>query len=156
MIIQAGWLKVLNIFIINLNFLHLWMFCLKFDWYWPSGSGDEKFININLFSPFHYHSLLEMNMTLHLHKLEFPIPYDALCQVWLKLEEWFYRGFRFLNIVDAFLVCHNYLLLERDKALQLKKLEFLYLRMCCAKFGWNWPSGSWEYLKNVFLLFSTL
>ena len=31
------------------------------------------------------------------------------------------------------------------------KLWFNHTRMICAKFGWNWPSGSWEY--NAVLLF---
>ena len=63
-----------------------------------------------------------MGMTLHLHKLEFPLPYDALCQVWLKLDKWLYRGW-FLNIVDAFLVCQNYLHLEKDKAFNWRNLN---------------------------------
>ena len=46
MIIQAGWLKVINILIIYLNSLHQWMYCFKFDWYWPSGSSKEDSINI--------------------------------------------------------------------------------------------------------------
>ena len=28
-------------------------------------------------------------------------------------------------------------------------LNLLYQRMLCAKFGWNWPSGSWEKDENV-------
>ena len=28
-------------------------------------------------------------------------------------------------------------------------LNPLYSRMLCAKFGWNWPSGSWEEVENV-------
>ena len=27
-------------------------------------------------------------------------------------------------------------------------LNSLKLRMLCAKFGWNWPSGSWEEVEN--------
>ena len=30
-------------------------------------------------------------MVLHLSKLESPLPRDALCQVWLKLTQWFWR-----------------------------------------------------------------
>ena len=30
-------------------------------------------------------------LVLHLNKLEFPLPKDAFCQVWLKLAQWFSR-----------------------------------------------------------------
>ena len=86
MIIQAGWLKVLNIFIINLNFLHPWMFCLKFDSYWPSRSG-QKFYKHQFIFAISLSFPLGNEHDPSFDKLEFPIPYDALCQVWLKLEE---------------------------------------------------------------------
>ena len=30
-------------------------------------------------------------LVLHLNKLEFPSPQDALCQDWLNLAQWFWR-----------------------------------------------------------------
>ena len=54
---------------------------------------------------------------------------DALCQVWLVLE--------------------NYLPLEKDVALHLNKLDPLHQRMLCVKFSWNWLSGSGEEDENV-------
>ena len=36
-------------------------------------------------------SPLEKGVALHLNKLESPTPKDALCQVWLKLAQWFWR-----------------------------------------------------------------
>ena len=33
-----------------------------------------------------------------LNKLEYPSPYDALCQVWLKLIQWFWRIFKILSM----------------------------------------------------------
>jgi hypothetical protein len=36
-------------------------------------------------------SPLEMGYPLHLNKLESPSPKDDLCQVWLKLAQWFYN-----------------------------------------------------------------
>ena len=36
-------------------------------------------------------SPLEKGVALHLNKLESPPPKDALCQVWLKLVQWFWR-----------------------------------------------------------------
>ena len=61
-------------------------------------------------------------MVLSLNKLESPLPKDALCQVRLKLVQWFLRR-RFLILVHVFLLFHNYLALEKGKALHLNKLE---------------------------------
>jgi hypothetical protein len=60
---------------------------------------------------------------LHLNKLESPPPKDDLCQVWLKLAQWFWRR-RFLNDPNQFLHFCNYLPFEEDLALYLNKLEF--------------------------------
>ena len=38
--------------------------------------------------------LLEKGGALHLKKLEFPSPKDAVCQFWLKLVQWFLRRLR--------------------------------------------------------------
>ena len=62
-------------------------------------------------------------MTLHLNKLEFPSSKDCLCQVWLKLVQWFWRG-RFLNFVNVFSPFRNYLPLEKGLIHHLNKLEF--------------------------------
>ena len=68
------------------------MLCAKFGWNWPSSSGGEDFFNfVNVFSLFRNYLPLEKGRALHLNKLEFPLPKDALCQVWLKLAQWFWR-----------------------------------------------------------------
>ena len=54
---------------------------------------------------------------------EFPSPKNALCQVWLKLAQWFWR--RFQNFVNVFSLFRNYLHLWKGVALHLKKLESL-------------------------------
>mgnify|MGYP003685852939 CR=1 FL=1 len=62
-------------------------------------------------------------MVLHLNKLESPSPKDALCQVRLKLAQWFWRR-RFLNFVNVFFsLFHNYLPLEKGGGLHLNKLD---------------------------------
>ena len=48
---------------------------------------------------------------------------DALCQVWLKLTQWFCRR-RFFDSVNVFLLFRNYPPLEKGVALHLNKLEF--------------------------------
>ena len=58
-----------------------------------TGSLEEDFSNFNIiFSLFHYYLPLEKAMVLYLNKLESPSPKDFLCQVWLKLAQWFLRG----------------------------------------------------------------
>ena len=54
---------------------------------------------------------MEKGGALHLKELESPPPKDALCQVWVKLAQWFWRR-RFLNFLNVFSLFHNYLPLE--------------------------------------------
>ena len=97
------------------------MLCAKFVWL--SGSG-KRFLNfVNVFSLFCNYLPLEKDWTLLLNKLESPSPKDALCQVWLKLAQWFWT-ISFLNFVNVFSLFHNYLPLEMGGALNLNKLEF--------------------------------
>ena len=79
----------------NLSPHHPSSLCAKIGWNWPSGSGEEIFLNfVNVFSLFHKHLPLEISGVLHLNKLEFPLPKDALCHVWLKLGQWFWWRIR--------------------------------------------------------------
>ena len=88
------------------------------QWFWRRG-----FLNfINVFSPFPNYLPLEKGRALLLNKLESPSPKDNLCQVWLKLAQWFWRR-RFLNFVNVFSQHPNYLPLEKGMALHLNKLE---------------------------------
>ena len=79
------------------------------QWFWR-----RRFLNsINVFSLFRNYLPLERGGTIHLKKLEFPSPKDALCQVWFKLAQWFWR--RFLNFVNVFSLFRNYVPLEKGK-----------------------------------------
>ena len=71
------------------------------------------FGQMNVFSPFRNYLPLEKSEALHLKKLDFPSPKDALCQVSLKLAKWFWRR-RFLNFDNVFSLFHNYLYVEMD------------------------------------------
>jgi hypothetical protein len=82
----------------NLNSLHQMIICAKFDWIWPAGSKEEDFFfnfqcifTLLLLSP-----LGERLSPSFEKKLEYPWPKDNLCQVWLKLVQWFCRR-RFSN-----------------------------------------------------------
>ena len=106
--------RILNIFKIILLFryyiplekgvvLHLnkltWIHSTQ-KWFVPSlveigqlsDFGEDFWKNIfNNISYFCYYLPLELGVALHLNKLESPLPSDALCQVWLKLAQWFWK-----------------------------------------------------------------
>ena len=80
--------------------IHPRIISAKFDWNWPRAS-EEYFLksSIYVFTLFRDYLPLEKGGALHLNKFESPSPKDALCQVWLKLAQWFRR--RFLNFVNV-------------------------------------------------------
>ena len=59
---------------------------------------------------------------LFLQFLEFPLPKHDLCQVWLKLDCWFWRG-RFLKIFSKFLLFCYYLPLGKGVVFHLYNSE---------------------------------
>ena len=79
-----------------------------------------------------------------------PSPEDALCQVWLKLAQWLWRR-RYLNFRQ--IIYFRYFLIispwKGAGSFIWTNLNPLHPRMLCAKFGWNWPSGSEEEDENV-------
>ena len=80
------------------------------QWFWK-----RRFLNfINVFMLFCNYLPLEMGVALRLNKFESPSPKDALCQVWLKLAQWFCRR-RFFNFVNVFSQFCNNLPLEKSK-----------------------------------------
>ena len=83
---------------------------------------------------------------LHLNKLESSSSKDDLCQVWLKLAQWFWRR-RFLKLSMYFRSFVTISPWKRASPFILTNLNSLHSRLC-AKFGWNWPSGSWEEVEN--------
>ena len=88
------------------------------QWFWRGG-----FFNFfNVFLLFHNYLPLENGGALHLKKLESQSPKDALCQVWMKLAQLFFRT-RFLKFVNVFSLFLNYLPLKKGGVLHLNKLE---------------------------------
>ena len=94
------------------------MLCAKFGRNWLSGSGEEHLI----YSLFLNYLPLEKGGALHLNKLESPLTNDALCKVWLKFAQRFWR--RFFSFVNVFSLSCSYLPWENGEALHLNKLEF--------------------------------
>jgi hypothetical protein len=64
-----------------------------------------------------------MGNPLHLNKLKSPTPKDDLCQVYLKLAQWFWRR-KFTNDPTSFLHFSDYLPFEENLTLYLNKTEF--------------------------------
>ena len=103
-----------------------------------------RFLNfVNVFSLFRNYLHFEKVGALHLKKLEYSSLKDSLCKVWLKLAQWFWRG-RFFKFIQCISLFRNYLPLENCRALPLYKVDPLYSRMLCTKFGWYWLRGSGE------------
>ena len=55
----------------------------------------------------------------------------------------------FLNLVNVFSPFFNHLPFKKTRPLVWTNLYLLHPGMLCAKFGWNWPSGSGEENENV-------
>ena len=66
---------------------------------------------------------MEKGGALHLNNCKFPSHKDALCQVWLKLAQWFWRRGFFFNFVNIYLLFRNYLPLVKRRVLHLNQLE---------------------------------
>ena len=70
-----------------------------------------------------------------------------LCQVWLKWSQWFWRK-RILKLVNVF---SQFCYLGKPICTEQTWIPN-HPKMICAKFGWNWRSGSEEedFFVNVF------
>ena len=63
------------------------------------------------------------------------------------------KKFKSINTYDYIIMLKtegkiHYLLFENLMVPYSNKLESLHPTVLCAKFGWNWPSGSGEDFKN--------
>ena len=83
LVIISPWKRVKPFVWTNLNPLHPRIHCAEFGWNWSSGSGVEYFSNLSMY--FNYFVI--KGRAFHMNNLEF----DAFCQVWLKLTQWFWR-----------------------------------------------------------------
>ena len=133
----------------NLNPLHLKMLCAKFGWNWLSGSGEEDFLISSMY--FHYFVIISP------WKRAGPF-------IWTNLNPLHPRmlcakfGWNWLSASgeDDFLILSMYfhcsLIISTWKRMGpfiWTNLNPLHPRILCAKFGWNWPSGSGEEDENV-------
>ena len=77
----------------NLNPLQARMLCSKFGWNWPSGSTEENQISSMYFHYFVIISPWKWGWPFIWTNLNLPLPHDAWCQVWLKLDQRFRKRF---------------------------------------------------------------
>ena len=109
------------------------MLCSNFGWSWTSGSGEEDFFKVfNVFVLFHNYLLFRKGVANHLNKLESPSQKDVLCQVWLKLNQWFWRG-RFKKVVNFILSFPKYLPFGMSETILWINLNPLHLGILCAR-----------------------
>ena len=80
-----------------------------------------------------------------------PSPKDALCQVWLKLTQWFWRR-RFLNFINVFSLFRN-LPWEKDGALHLNKIESTLPKDALCQVWLKKTPWFWRRFLNVVLVF---
>ena len=123
----------------SLSLLHPRMLCVKFGWNWSCGSEEQDFKNFfSIFLLFRNYLSFEKGVALHLNKLEFPLPKDALCQVWLKLAQRFWR--RFLNFVNVFSLFCNIFLWKKDGILFIEQTWIPVIQRCfvpnLVEIGW--------------------
>ena len=83
-----------------------------------------------------------------MNKLKSSSPKDAFYQSKVEIGVLVLEK-KFLNICQCNFAISKYLPLERDGRLHLNKLESTSPNLLCAKFGWNWPTGSGEEEVNV-------
>ena len=106
---------------------------------WPCGSGEKDFKHLQCI--FCYFLIIyPWKKVLHINKFELPLPKYALYQVWLKLAESFSKKY-FVSVFSLFRCNPSF---KKQK----QNLNPLHPRMLSGKFGWNWPSGSYEKMKT--------
>ena len=113
------------------------MFSVKFSWNWPGGSGEEHFIILSMY--FRYFVIISP-WNGRVPYIESQSHKDALCQVLLKLVSVPSIYVRlFVNISSW----------KQAWPFTWRNLNVHHLRMLCAKFERNWPSGSGEEAFSV-------
>ena len=90
-VIISPWKRAGSFIWTNFNPLHPRMLCAKFGWNWSSSSGEKIFKSCQFILLIPDYLPFGKGVALYLNKLEFPSPKDTLCQVWLKLAQWFWR-----------------------------------------------------------------
>ena len=128
----------------TLDPLHPRMPCAKFVWNWPIGSWEEDFQIWLMY--FHYYIIISpwKRTGPSFEQLWIPFTQGCLVQSLIEisprvLEKMIFKLskciFRYLVIISPW---------KRAGPFIWINLNHHHSGMLCAKFGWNWPCGSWE------------
>jgi hypothetical protein len=79
----------------SLNLHYVRKLSCKYDLFWLSGSQGIFFNDLTKFLHYFCYLPFEEDLALYFNNLEFPLPKDALYQIWLKLACWFWTIFFF-------------------------------------------------------------
>ena len=160
---SRGVLDFVNVFSLFCNYLSLWKRTGPFIWtnlipftqgcFLPSlleicPAVREKRIFKFCQKYFRYSFIVSpwKNKALHLNKLDHPRMHCAKFG-W----NWFSRSGKEEFVISS--MCFRFIVIfsswKKTKPFIWINLNPLYQRMLCAKFGWNWPSGSGEEDENV-------
>ena len=133
----------------NLNPYHPRMLCAKFGWNWPSGSWEEDFLISSMYfryfviispwkrtGPFIWRNLNPLHPRMLCAKFGWNWPSGSWEEDFLISSMYF----RYFVLISPW---------KRARPFIWTNLNLLHPRMLCAKFGWNWPSGSGEEVENV-------
>ena len=89
-------------------------------------------------------------MVFYLCNLESSWPKDDMCQICVVEIGPVAPEKKIFDVANVFALFSYYLHIINGKTFHLNKLQnFLHSRMLCAKFGWNWHSGSRAEYENV-------
>ena len=142
-VIISPWKRVGPFIWRNINLLHQRMLCAKFGWNWPSGSGEEDIKILSMY--FRYFVIISpwKMVGLFIWTNLNPLHQRMLCAKfgwnWPSGsgEDFLISStyFRYFVIISPW---------KRAGSFIWTNLNPLHPRMLCAKFGWNWPSGSGE------------
>ena len=124
------------------------MLCAKFGWNWSSASWEEDFENLLMY--FSYIVIISPWKRAG-HPIELtwiPITQGYVVPSLVKIGQvvlekiltFFKSIFRYFVIISHWKRVWPFIWIN---------LNTLCPRMLCAKFGWNWPSGSFEEDENV-------
>ena len=151
--IKTGWLRVVIISLgkrlYKLEGIQYQIWLKLAQWIWG-------FLNVvNVFLLLRNYIPTGKDVALQLH--DYPSTKSALCQVWLKLTQWFGRK-RFLNIVNEYsLFCYNFLFKESVPLLLIKHESTLPMQRCLCQVSLKLVQRVWRrsilHIDNVFLLF---
>jgi hypothetical protein len=138
----------------NLDSLHPRIICIKFDWIWPAGSGEEDFFFIQCIFTLLLSPPLREGLSPSFEQTWIPSPQGWFVPSLVKIGQVVLK--KFFKWPQSFSYFCDYLPFEEDLALYLNKFEFLsakdnlyqvWSNMAC------WISRRFLKNFNVFLFF---